>query len=146
MASKLLVALQFVALAAVVWPWTAGSWNRWAWLPIGLAFAIAAWSIAHNPPANFSIFPEPRANARLVTSGPYAHVRHPMYAALIVFAAGVALGWNTPIHWCAAAALAVVLDRKTWREERLLRVRFPDYADYSARTPRLVPALRRAAS
>ena len=145
MASKLLVALQFTALAVLVWPWNASGWNRWAWLPIALAFVLKGWTIAHNRPTNFSIFPEPRANARLVTTGPYAYVRHPLYVALIVFAAGVALGWNTPIHWSAAVALAIILDRKSRREEQLLRARFPAYESYAARTPRLVPRLRKAA-
>lgn len=146
MASKLLVALQFAALAVIVWPWNASGWNRWGWLPLAIASAISGWTIAHNPPANFSIFPEPRANARLVTSGPYAHVRHPLYFALIVFALGVAIGWNTPTHWFAAVALVIVLDRKSLREERFLRARFPEYDAYAARTPRLVPARRRTAS
>jgi protein-S-isoprenylcysteine O-methyltransferase Ste14 len=141
MASVTLVVLQMLALIAVMWPWQASHWNAWAWAPIAIAFVVKGWTIAHNRPSNFSIFPEPRANARLVTTGPYAHIRHPLYFGLMLFALGCAIGWNTPVHWAAAGTLAIVLDLKSRREERFLRERFPEYRDYAARTARLVPRL-----
>jgi protein-S-isoprenylcysteine O-methyltransferase Ste14 len=141
MVSVGLVVLQLIALAAVVWPWQASHWNAWAWLPICAAFAVKGWTIAHNRPGNFSILPEPRARTRLITTGPYAHTRHPLYFGLILFGLGCAIGWNTPVHWLAAAALAVVLDLKSRREERFLIERFPEYRDYVARTTRLLPRL-----
>ena len=145
MASKLLVVLQFAAIAALFWPWRSDGWNAWSALPIALALAIGGWAIASNPPRNFSIFPVPRANASLVTTGPYAHVRHPMYVALMVFALGFCAGWSTPVHWLAAFALALILGVKSRREERFLRARFPDYEAYAARTPAFLPRLRNAA-
>lgn len=145
MASKLVVLLQFAALAVLASPWNAAGWNPWAWLPILLAVALTGWTFAHNPPGNFSIFPEPRAHARLVTSGPYARVRHPLYLALIVLALALCIGWNTMVHWLAAAALVLILDVKARREERLLRARFGEYDAYAARTSRLVPGRRGAA-
>ena len=108
MTSKFLVLLQFTAIAALLWPWGAAAWNPWAWLPIALASALAAWAVASNPPTNFSIFPEPRANAQLITAGAYARLRHPMYAALGLFALGCAIGFNTPWHWLSGLALAAV--------------------------------------
>jgi protein-S-isoprenylcysteine O-methyltransferase Ste14 len=146
MVSKLLVLLQFGVLAVLVWPWSAVHWNAYAWLPIGMALVIVGWSLAHIDPGSFSIFPEPRANARLITSGPYARVRHPLYFALMILALGLAVGWNTAVHWAAAVTLVPILDVKSRREERLLTARFSDYADYASRTPRLVPLPRRRAS
>lgn len=141
MASVTLVVLQMLALLAVMWPWQAQAWNAWGWLPIAVAFMVKGWTIAHNRPGNFSILPEPRANARLITTGPYAHVRHPLYFGLMLFAFGCALGWNTPVHWASAGALALVLDLKSRREERFLRARFPEYPDYAANIPRVIPRL-----
>ena len=138
-----LVVLQVLALAAVMWPWNAGHWNAWAWVPIVAGFALKGWMVTHNPPSNFSVLPEPRANARLITTGPYALVRHPLYLGLIIFAFGCAIGWNTPVHWFAAVVLALILDAKSRREEYFLLERFPEYRDYAARSPRLVPGLRR---
>ena len=64
-----------------------------------------------------------------------------MYSGLIWFTA--ALLPNPFAIWRAAAwlALLVVLYMKTFREERALRNRFPDYEDYCQRVGRLVPKL-----
>lgn len=144
-ASLWLVAMQLAALAAVTWPWDAARFAVAAWLPVTVAFALGGWTLWHNRPGNFSVLPEPRNGARLITTGPYAHVRHPMYLALMLFAAGCALGWNTPVHWLAAAALVAVLEVKARREERLLQARFEGYAAYAARTRRFVPRVGRPA-
>jgi len=138
-ASIVLVALQMAALAALVLPWHAARFQAIGWLGIVAGALIGAWTLVHNRPGNFSVLPEPRASARLVTTGPYAHVRHPMYVAVLVGALGLAAGWNSVAHWIAWIALAVVLDRKARREERLLAERFSGYAAYMARTPRFVP-------
>jgi protein-S-isoprenylcysteine O-methyltransferase Ste14 len=142
MPSSLLVALQLVALAAIVLPAGAGAWHGAGWVPLAASCALGGWTLAHNRLGNFGIFPEPRANARLVTSGPYAWVRHPMYLAVLLFAAGFLLGWRGLPHVAAFTVLAVVLHAKAGREERLLRQRFPEYAAYAARTARIIPGLR----
>ncbi len=88
---------------------------------------------------SFSIIPEAR---RLVTDGPYAVVRNPLYAAEI--AAAVAWAASEPrLLLVAAVPLFVALQLLRIRfEERLLRRAFPHaYRDYFARTPRLVPFL-----
>ena len=72
-------------------------------------------------------------------------MRHPLYLALIVLALALCIGWNTMVHWLAAAALVLILDVKARREERLLRARFGEYDAYAARTSRLVPGRRGAA-
>jgi protein-S-isoprenylcysteine O-methyltransferase Ste14 len=142
MPSALLVGLQFAALVAVVLPAGAPQWHPVGYLPLAAACVLGGWTLAHNRPGNFSVFPEPRATARLVTTGPYAWVRHPMYLAVLLFAAGFVAGWRGLPHVAAFALLAVVLHVKAGREERLLRQRFPDYGDYAARTARIIPGLR----
>jgi protein-S-isoprenylcysteine O-methyltransferase Ste14 len=79
----------------------------------------------------------------VVTSGPYAFVRHPGYSAgiLIVLASGIALG-----SWLAAAFLiAVVLPFLLYRvihEDRVLQSRLDGYAGYAHRVRwRLVPGI-----
>jgi protein-S-isoprenylcysteine O-methyltransferase Ste14 len=140
-ASVALVTLQMIALAALAWPWDATHWNAVGWPLVVAAAAVGAWTLAHNRPGNFSVMPEPRATARLVTTGPYAYVRHPMYTAVMLASLALAAGWNTPLHWIALVALVVVLWVKAAREERLLAARFPGYAAYAARTPRFLPSL-----
>ena len=143
MISAVLVLAQFACLAAIVVPLPGGL----ALHPAGLVLAgcggvIAAWSLSANRPGNFNIRPDPKAGGRLVTGGPYRHVRHPMYVAVLVFGAGMATAYAEPWRWIAFALLALVLDRKAAREERALRSQFPAYSDYAARTGRFLPRWR----
>jgi protein-S-isoprenylcysteine O-methyltransferase Ste14 len=142
MPSSLLVALQLAAMVAAVLPAGAAYWHPAGYVPLAAASALGAWTLFHNRPGNFGIFPEPRERARLVTTGPYALVRHPMYLAVLLFAAGFALGWRGLPQLLALALLAAVLHVKASREERLLAQKFPEYRDYAARTARIVPGLR----
>jgi protein-S-isoprenylcysteine O-methyltransferase Ste14 len=87
---------------------------------------------------SFSIAPQAR---RLVTGGPYALVRHPLYAAEEVALVGVAMH----VVWYAAlpflvAHVALQLKRMAF-EEKLLGEAFPRYGAYARRTARWVPGL-----
>jgi protein-S-isoprenylcysteine O-methyltransferase Ste14 len=144
--SFVLVALQVAALAALVWPWNAASWHPAGFAAIVPALALKAWTIVHNRPGNFGVLPEPRSNARLVMTGPYAYVRHPLYSGLMLFGLGCAIGWATPWHWLALVGLLAVLSAKARREETLLAARFAEYAAYAQGTPRFVPRVTRASA
>ncbi len=81
---------------------------------------------------------------RLLTSGPYAIVRHPIYSGFIVFIVpGIALwlrSWLLLTVPVVAAILFVVLIRD---EERYLEQKFGQaYKDYRSRVHTLVPFLR----
>ena len=87
---------------------------------------------------SFSIMAEAR---RLVTGGPYALVRHPLYVAEAIAAIGLFLQYASP--WVAlvmVASLAFQLQRMR-NEEQILRATFPEYAAYAARTRRLIPGV-----
>lgn len=84
----------------------------------------------------FGILPEARG---LVRRGPYRFVRHPVYlgelGAVVGFVIGAPSLWNL-----AALALFYVAQSVRMRlEERALSREFPEYAEYAAVTPRLVP-------
>ena len=136
------VLAQFGLLAAllVVPPW------RWAWQPIGiillvLAALLGAWTLRHNRPGNFNVRPQPRANAHLITDGPYRYVRHPMYVAVLLGAAGWALCAGGLARTLIVLALLLVLNGKAALEERLLLACWPEYATYRARTRRFLPGV-----
>ncbi len=80
---------------------------------------------------------------QLITSGPYAIVRHPMYLGLIVAALGsllIYLTWTTLFF----AATAPFLMFRARREEQLLSVAFGDaWTHYCERVPMLIPGLLR---
>jgi len=83
---------------------------------------------------------EVREGQRVIATGPYAIVRHPMYAgALLMFlATPIALG-----SWWASLVMIPAIGGIAWRlidEERFLLRDLPGYADYRRSTPyRLVP-------
>jgi len=89
--------------------------------------------------ATFTPFPRPVESGQLVTSGPFARVRHPIYTSVVVAAAA----WSWLFHSAVGAAFALVLfvffDLKARREERWLAEAYPDYGAYQARVKRLVP-------
>ena len=77
---------------------------------------------------------------RVVTTGPYAVVRHPMYASALLYLLGTPLALGS--YW-GLLGLAFMMPFLLWRlldEERLLARELPGYTDYQARVRyRLVP-------
>ncbi|WP_426408045.1 methyltransferase family protein [Bradyrhizobium ganzhouense] len=79
---------------------------------------------------------------RVISSGPYAHVRHPMYSGMILFFAGVPLLLGAWWGLAMAPVLLVLLAVRIRIEERTLRAGLPGYSDYAARVRyRLLPGV-----
>ncbi|HEY3596200.1 MAG TPA: isoprenylcysteine carboxylmethyltransferase family protein [Paraburkholderia sp.] len=73
-------------------------------------------------------------------TGPYAYVRHPMYAAAILFLAGTPLLLGSWWGLACVPLLVVALGYRAVREERVLLAGLEGYADYAARVRyRFVP-------
>ena len=90
--SHLLVALQFASIVIIAWPFFSQAEGRLQWLAISaIGLLVGLYTLAHNKLGNFGIYPEPIPDACLVTTGPYRRIRHPMYASLLLFMAGIAL-------------------------------------------------------
>ncbi len=90
---------------------------------------------------NWSITLEVRQAHELVTRGVYRRVRHPMYAALLLYSLGQALALP---NWLAGpsylVAMTLLFALRLCPEEELMRETFgADYDAYRARTKRLVP-------
>lgn len=138
---RLLVAAQFALLAWLIWPLTPQAWSLPALALLSCAAGLGVWTILHNRPGNFNIRPEPKASGRLVTSGPYRFVRNPMYCAVLLFAAAVAVAYADTWKTVCWLALALVLVAKALLEERGLRAHFPGYAPYAKRVRRFIPGV-----
>jgi len=81
----------------------------------------------------------------LASSGPYAHLRHPQYAAFILIMLGFLVQWPTLLTLAMFPVLVVMYMRLAWREEREALSTFGEgYARYAARTPRWFPHLLRS--
>ncbi|MEJ0062565.1 MAG: isoprenylcysteine carboxylmethyltransferase family protein [Alphaproteobacteria bacterium] len=87
---------------------------------------------------SFSILPESR---RLVTHGPYAVVRHPLYLAEAVATIGIAIiYWSPWAMFLVAAQFAFQIVRIHY-EEKILKKHFPEYEAYARKTRRLIPGV-----
>lgn len=79
---------------------------------------------------------------RVISSGPYALVRHPMYGGVLVMMVGVPLALGS---WWGLVVLALITPGLIWRildEEKLLKKDLPGYIEYTQRVRyRLVPYL-----
>jgi protein-S-isoprenylcysteine O-methyltransferase Ste14 len=150
----LVATILFVWVAALLWrplPMQAQSWLRVILLSVGAllffgGLALYLWGMRSlrqmfGPSSGFGV--RLQATHRLVTTGPYAHVRHPMYLAVIATAIGSFLLYRT---W-AALALAVImfgLAVRARREESVLAQEFgPQWKAYASQVPPWLPRFRR---
>jgi protein-S-isoprenylcysteine O-methyltransferase Ste14 len=77
---------------------------------------------------------------KVASTGPYAYVRHPMYASVILFAAGVPLLLGSWLGLLVAPVLVLALAVRAVFEERMLKAELVGYADYAERVRyRFVP-------
>jgi protein-S-isoprenylcysteine O-methyltransferase Ste14 len=87
---------------------------------------------------SFSIMPEAR---KLVTGGPYALVRHPLYTVEIITIAGTAMQFQAPWSWAVALVVVALLWVRSHFEEQVLASAYPEYGEYRARTKRFIPGV-----
>lgn len=82
------------------------------------------------------------ADQRVISTGPYAVVRHPMYAAALVMLLGIPISLGS---WWGVAVLIALLPALVWRlldEERFLGRNLPGYVAYQGRVRyRLLPRI-----
>lgn len=141
------LAAPILALADVVGP--LGALDTAAGHALGAVLAvagIAATLLAQVAMgASWRIGVEPTERTALVTSGPFAVVRNPVFAAMLLTALGLVL--LVP-SWVALAGLvgllvALELQVRVVEEPHLLRVHGDAYAAYAARVGRFAPGIGR---
>ena len=137
--SKILVSIQFLMIFAILIPKKSIQITSFWWVLPLTATMIALWIFTHNRVGNFNITPEIRKNAKLIVTGPYRFVRHPMYSSLILFMVGVVLHWFSFLNVVFFIIMTIALSFKAFREEKLWHVNDDSYADYKKRTTMIIP-------
>jgi protein-S-isoprenylcysteine O-methyltransferase Ste14 len=104
--------------------------------------AFIAWVFAENSFAAAVVRVQSERGHHLISTGPYAFVRHPMYSGAIPFMIGIALlvgsWWGTAI----SPIFAILFGLRARIEETTLTAGLPGYADYAARVRyRLLPGV-----
>ncbi len=108
------IGLQVVAVLLMIWA--------------RVTFGMRSFHYAANP-----------TEGGLVTTGPYRYMRHPIYAAVLLFLwTGVAVN-ASPLSVALGLAATAMLALRILFEERLVRRRYPEYDDYARRTKRVIP-------
>ena len=117
-------------------------WLRWAGFGLGL-FSVAFWTWAQiHLDTQWSAQLQLRQEHHLVTTGPYASIRHPLYSAMFGWA--VALGLLTA-NWIfvalAALSIAGTVARVPKEEQMMIEAFGEEYINYMKRTGRFFPKL-----
>jgi len=115
-------------------------WLRWAGVALGLA-SLALWTWTHVVLGTlWSPQLQLRTNHRLVTSGPYSQIRHPMYVAIWVWAMSLGLVIANWIPIIFTALVVVLFVARVPHEEQMMLERFGDeYREYMKSTERFLP-------
>jgi len=138
-------------LLVVVAPWSdkhdvgvfsQSGWIRWT----GLALYAAGYLIMHFTEAylgtQFSVKVALQEGHRLVTTGPYAVIRHPRYLGVLIFLTGISLVFRS---WAGLIGVAGMVAVITWRivdEEAMMKEEFgAAWDDYAGRTRRMIPGV-----
>ena len=117
--------------------------RSWQWVGallsiLGLGFAV--WARIYLG-RNWGMPMSLREGHELVTSGPYAHVRHPIYTGILLAMLGSALAVAFAWLW-ALGLFFVYFLYSAITEERMMSEQFPAaYPAYKARTRMLIPFL-----
>ena len=117
-----------LGLAGVLLAWLGAALSVWAKLTLGRWFS-----------ASFGVKPE----HELITTGPYALVRHPMYTSLVTLGVGLGLAFDSVLTVGMALLYLVPFALHTYIEEQIFAKHFGEaWREYAARVPRLVPGWR----
>ena len=103
-----------------------------------LGIALAVWARAYLG-RNWGMPMSLKENSELVTTGPYATIRHPIYSGMLLAMLGSLLAdslvWSIPLV-CAAAYFIY----SAFSEERLMRAQFPQtYPAYQKSSKMFIP-------
>ena len=104
--------------------------------------ALTLWAMAVNPYLEKTVRIQTERDHHVITTGPYAFVRHPMYVGVTLLMAGIPLVLGSLWTFAPVGLMAVLLVIRTAAEDRLLRDNLAGYEDYAQRTRyRLLPGI-----
>ena len=107
-----------------------------------LSIAFIMWVFRENSFAAPVVKVQAARHQRVISSGPYAFVRHPMYSGIMLYFLGIPLLLGSWWGVAIAPVFAILFAIRARIEERALVEGLPDYADYAERVRyRLVPGL-----
>ena len=113
-ANPISIIIQTIALALMIWA--------------RLTFGVRSFNATANA-----------TSGKLITTGPYRFLRHPIYASLIYFFVASIIAFPFIDTIVAVALIITGLFLRMILEEKSLLVAYDDYAEYSKKTKRIIP-------
>lgn len=105
-----------------------------------IALVIFVYSILELN-KSLSPFPSPKENSKLVTTGIFKFIRHPIYSSLILGLLSWSLYKQSAYQLCILLILIVLFYFKSKYEESQLMHKFENYKAYKSTTGRFFPKL-----
>jgi protein-S-isoprenylcysteine O-methyltransferase Ste14 len=104
---------------------------------------LATFLVQLSMSRSWRIGVDPSERTELVTHGPFAIVRNPIFSTMMIASVGLALCCPTPLALSAPVILGIALELqvRVVEEPYLLKVHGDRYRDYARRTGRFVPLL-----
>ncbi len=138
--SHSLVFMQFMGILLSVLPFNASMQNSWYFLFFCvLGLILGFYTLLFNQIGNFRVYPELKPQSKLITTGPYRFIRHPMYACVILCVLGTAFYRNHPANYLGLVFVITSVTLKAYKEEGLILEKYPEYKNYMRRTSRFIP-------
>ena len=107
-------------------------------IPMVIGTVMVLWGLIQLR-SSLNIFPSPKPDGRLITTGIYNTVRHPIYGGLLFLAFGYALFAQSFYQVVLALVLFVFFELKSGFEERKLMEQYPGYAEYRLQAGKFFP-------
>ena len=128
--------------------------GRFRWSSLGLPYAAVGlvslvvssvlinWAMIENPYFEPTVRIQDDRGHHVVTTGPYAIIRHPGYLSGILWVASIPLILGSLYAFLPFALYSVLMSLRTYLEDRTLQVELLGYAEYAERVRyRLFPRI-----
>ena len=109
---------------------------------VGMALAFTAMFIVMRANTYLSRAVEVQEGQKVITTGPYKYVRHPLYAAMLVYCISVPMSLGSYYGIIPALGMIALMLVRTSREDKFLHENLPGYKEYAQKTRyKLVPGV-----
>ena len=137
--SNILVAIQFIVILILLFT-NQSIFNNYISLFISsIGFIFGLYTLYFNQVGNFNVRPEIKSNAKLISTGAYKYIRHPMYFCVLIIMGGVIVSDINIINIICYGILIIVLYLKSKKEEMLWSEKMEEYASYKEKTKMFIP-------